>query len=76
MANQVLTKGQNCISPNSKTYINNITNKKLIIKNNIEYYDFVYDFIDQENTQIKYQLSKNKHYIETQFLEIDKLEKD
>jgi len=62
--------------PSDNKENNIIYNNKYNIKNNIEYYDFVYDFIDQENTQVKYQLSKNENYIETQFLEIDKLEKD
>lgn len=54
---------------------NNI-DKKLIYNKEKYFYNFVEDFIDKENPQIKYQLFKKPNYMDTQFGEIDKLIKD
>jgi len=60
--------------PKNYTIINN----NIIIKNNKEYYSFVFDFINFDNAQIKYQINKQWEdvYFNKQYQEIDKLEKD
>ena len=53
-----------------------IDNNSIIYKEEEKIYFFVNEFLDLENPQIKYQISKNKDYIESQYKYIDLLIKD
>ena len=53
-----------------------IDNNIIIYKEEKTFYKFVDEFINLDNAQIKYQISKNKDYIESQYKVIDLLLKD
>lgn len=64
---------------NKEIIINNNKNKDGIIKlkSDFSFYQFVDEFLDKENPQIKYQIEKQwESYIQKQYMEIDKLLKD
>jgi hypothetical protein len=77
LQNKIVRNSKTSLKETAKHYNTNINNN-IIIKNNIEYYSFVKDFISLENHQIRYQIEKQGEdvYFQKQYLEIDKLEKD